>query len=70
MTANFDVQFVSDSDGHTTGVLIPIELWREIASERETAYLLQSPTMKERLLRAKDREEGFTLQEAQSRLGV
>jgi len=40
MTVNLDVQFVTDPDGHTTSVLAPIELWREVASERETALLL------------------------------
>lgn len=34
---------------------IRLELWREIESERETAYLLQSETMKRRLLEAKER---------------
>jgi hypothetical protein len=32
-----------------TGVIVPIELWREISSEKETAYLLQSEAMKRRL---------------------
>jgi len=31
------------------GVIVPIELWQEIESERETSYLLKSDAMKRRL---------------------
>jgi len=48
------VQYVSDEEGHAVGVIVPIEFWRAIESERETAYLLKSETMKKRLLEAKD----------------
>jgi hypothetical protein len=37
-------------------------LWREIASERETAYLLKSKTMKARLLAAAERQDGLSLE--------
>ena len=40
------IQYVSDETGQTIGVIVPIELWHEIESELETAYLLRSPTMK------------------------
>ena len=56
-----EVQFVSNEAGEPTAVLIPIELWREIASERETAYLLKSPKMKQRLLDAMQRRGGMSL---------
>jgi hypothetical protein len=49
------IQFVSDADGNHVSVIVPIELWREIESERETAYLLKSATMKQRLLEARNR---------------
>jgi antitoxin YefM len=52
-----EVQYVSDATGTTTGVLIPIDLWHEIASERETAYLLRSENMKRRLLDAMKRTQ-------------
>jgi predicted RNase H-like HicB family nuclease len=39
--------------GSRPGVIVPIELWREIESERETAYLLRSEAMRNRLLAAK-----------------
>jgi hypothetical protein len=64
------VQYISDAEGRTTGVILPIELWREIASERETAYLLQSDAMRDRLLGAMNRTGGLSLDEVQSRLGI
>lgn len=50
-----EIQYISDESGATVEVIIPIELWREIESEKETAYLLKSENMKQRLLEAKDR---------------
>src|SRR5205809_401593 len=32
--------YKSDAEGNSVGVIVPITLWREIESERETAYLL------------------------------
>ena len=66
MTAQAQVQYVSDEEGHAVSVIVPIELWREIASERETAYLLKSETMKTRLLEAKERTEGVSLEDARA----
>ena len=65
-----DIQYVSDEKGNPVGVIVPIELWREIESERETAYLLKSEEMKRRLLEAKNREDGISLEEACEKLGV
>ena len=64
------IQYVSDEAGHQISVLVPIELWREIASERETAHLLKSDAMKKRLLAAKDRQGGISLDEARTQLGI
>ena len=64
------IQYVSDDEGHAVGVIVPIELWREIESERETAYLLKSETMKKRLLEAKNRTGGISLEEARAQLGI
>ncbi len=36
-----EIQYISDESGKPVGVIVPIELWREIESERETAYLLK-----------------------------
>ena len=52
------------------GVIVPIELWREIESERETAYLLKSETMKQRLVEAKNRTDGIPFDEPCQKLGT
>ena len=65
-----DIRYVSDRDGKTVGVIVPIDLWREIESERETAYLLKSEAMKRRLLEAKGRDGGFTPEEVREKLGL
>lgn len=67
---NAEVQYVSDENGEQTAVIVPIELWREIESERETAYLLKSEALKRRLLAAKEREEGIPLEAAIEKLGI
>lgn len=43
---------------------------RDIASERETAYLLGTPAMRQRLEEALARDEGVSLEEALARLGL
>lgn len=65
-----EIQYVSDESGNTVAVLVPIELWREIESERETDYLLNSEIMKLRLLEAKNRQEGISIDEASEKLGI
>ncbi len=65
-----EIQYVSDESGNPTAVIVPIELWREIESEKETAYLLKSENMKRRLLEAKDRQTGIPFEEAHKKLGV
>ena len=52
-----DIQYISDANGNPVGVIVPIEIWHEIESEKETAYLLKSEAMKQRLLEAKLRAE-------------
>jgi antitoxin YefM len=68
--ANTEIQIVSSENGEPTAVIVPIELWREIESERETAYLLKSETMKDRLLQAARRQTGLSLEDAIEKLGV
>ncbi|HKR02443.1 MAG TPA: hypothetical protein VJT09_17330 [Pyrinomonadaceae bacterium] len=65
-----EIQYISDESGNPVGVIVPIELWREIESERETAYLLKSENMKRRLLEAKERQEGIPFDEAREKLGI
>ena len=64
------LQYIHDSDGKPVGVIVPIDLWREIEAERETSYLLKSEAMKSRLLAAKDRTEGISLEDARAKLGI
>lgn len=52
------------------GVLVPIDLWREISSEKETAYLLKSKAMRRRLFEAAERKEDTPLDEVQKKLGI
>ena len=52
------IQYVSDDQGSLTNVVVPIDLWREILSDLETNHLMQSDTMRQRLLEAKNRNEG------------
>ena len=68
--ANTEIQIVSSESGEPTAVIVPIELWREIESERETAYLSKSETMRERLLQAARRQTGLPFEAAIERLGV
>jgi antitoxin YefM len=65
-----DIQIVSNEAGEPTAVIVPIELWREIASERETGYLLKSETMKQRLVAAVQRREGLSLDAVMEKLGM
>ena len=65
-----DVQYISDDRGELTGVIVPIELWKEIVSEREMHHLLKNPAMKKRLLEAIGRSESIALDEAIDRLGI
>jgi antitoxin YefM len=65
-----EIQYVSDESGEPTAVIVPIELWREIESEKETAYLLKSENMKRRLLEAKEGQTGIPFEEAREKLGI
>ena len=64
------IQYVSDENGERVAVIIPICLWRELESERETAYLLKSENMKRRLLDAKQRNEGMPFEAVVEKLGI
>jgi hypothetical protein len=67
---NAEIQIVSNEAGEPTAVIVPIELRREIESERETAYLLKSETMKQRLLAARQRQEGLSLDAVVDKLNL
>ena len=65
-----DIQFVTNDKGEETAVIVPIGLWRDIESERETSYLLSSPAMRRRLTEAMSRTEGISLENALEKLGI
>ncbi len=64
------LQYIADERGEIKGVIVPIELWRQIESDLETSYLLKSQAMRKRLLEAKKRREGIPLGEALAKLGI
>lgn len=64
------IQYISDGQNNVTGVIVPIDLWKEIESEKETAHLLKSEAMRKRLLDAKNRSEGIPFDKACQDLGV
>ncbi len=68
--AQLDIQYVLDRNGTPKSVIVPLRLWREIQSERETAHLLKSPAMKKRLLKAKQRAGGIPFEVAREKLGI
>lgn len=64
------VQYVSDQNGNVTGVFLPIDAWRELEAGLETRHLFQSEVMKQRLLEARQYDEGISLEVALEKLGV
>jgi PHD/YefM family antitoxin component YafN of YafNO toxin-antitoxin module len=68
--ASPEIQYISDERGETTAVIVPISVWREIEALQETAYLLKSDVMKRRLLEAKDRKEGLSIETVVEKLGI
>lgn len=64
------VQYVSDDQGEVTGVILSIQLWRDILSELETQHLLKSETMRQRLLVARQRSSGIAFDSAITELGL
>jgi hypothetical protein len=65
-----DVRYLSDENGSVTDAVVPISLWREIASELETQHLASSPAMKRRLLEAMEETETIPFDEAVAKLGL
>ena len=64
------IEILRNEKGEETAAVVPIELWREIESERETGYLLSSLAMRCRLTEALSRKEGIGLDTAIEKLGV
>ncbi|HWE38730.1 MAG TPA: hypothetical protein VG406_19435, partial [Isosphaeraceae bacterium] len=53
-----DLLYLSNERGDVTGVVVPIDIWREISAELETHHLLKSEAMRRRLLGAMARTGG------------
>jgi len=64
------INYIRDAKGNETHVIVPIDRWRDMTSELETAYLLRSPAMKRRLLEAMGRRDGISFEEDRERLGI
>ncbi len=60
--SNLDIQYISDEQGEVKGVIVPIQLWRDMLAELETQHLLKSDTMRQRLLEAKQRTKGIAFE--------
>lgn len=65
-----EIQYISDEQNNVTGVIVPIDLWQEIQSEKETAYLLKNESMKKRLLEARNCKESIPFDDACKKLGI
>jgi antitoxin YefM len=65
-----EIQVVSNEAGEPTAVIVPIALWKEIASERETAHLMKSEAMRQRLQDALKRGSGQSLDDVVASLGL
>ncbi|MBE2186947.1 MAG: prevent-host-death protein [Rhodothermales bacterium] len=65
-----NVQIVTNEDGEQTAVLVPIDVWREVESWLETAHLLRSDAMRERLLAARASTMRIPMNEVAREFGV
>ena len=65
-----NIQYISNPEGETVAVVVPIELWREIAYGRETKYLTSSKIMLERILEARKRTTGISLEKVCETFGI
>lgn len=61
---------VVDADGKSVAVVVPIELWREITSALETAYLQDDPVLMERVRNPSAPEQGIPLEQVVRRAGL
>jgi hypothetical protein len=65
-----EVQYISDGEGNQMGVIVPMTLWQELISEMETTYLLKSNTMRQRLLEARQSNQGIPFEVVREKLGI
>ena len=65
-----NLQYICDDTGQTLAVVVPIQVWQDLMADNETAYLLSSDAMKQRLFAAKNRTTGISLDAAREKLGI
>jgi len=70
MKQQSNIHYVLDAKGTAKSVIVPIKLWREIESARETAHLLKSKIMHKRLLAAKKRTDGIPFEVVCEKFGI
>jgi hypothetical protein len=68
--SNRKLKYVSDESGKNVAVIVPMDVWKDISSELETAYLLSSPAMRDRLLKARDSKEDIPFEVVREKLGI
>lgn len=64
------VQFVLNNEGVPVSVIVPIEVWHSLASEKETSHLLKSNAMTKRLRSARKRTTSVSLEDVRAKLGI
>ena len=62
--ATNDVQYITDTDGQQVGVIVPIDLWRQIASERVAVRAGKATSLDGRPAASDSRVSDMTLEEA------
>ncbi len=67
---NTNIQYVSNSLGKITSVIVPYEIWEAISSEVETKYFLDNPVMRKRLLDARKSNKTIPANEVYEKLGI
>ncbi|WP_232314985.1 hypothetical protein [Picosynechococcus sp. PCC 7003] len=65
-----NLQYICDDTGQTLAVVVPIQVWQDLMADNETAYLLSSDAMKQRLFAAKNPTTGISLDAAREKLGI
>ncbi len=59
-----EVPVLVNEQGETIAVVVPIAQWEKLTHSDTTRYLLSSETMKKRLIEAKQRQTGISLEAA------
>jgi hypothetical protein len=65
-----EIAYVSDAEGNTVGVIVPMELWREIESERGNRLLVEERNDEAAVAGGEGATGGTSLEEACAELGV